>query len=82
MNLARLASAGHYHVPTGPGRRGACQAALVTHVWDDVIGNDQDVNVVAWTSDGSDEPHTRVQVTQPVLERASFHLVVDCPFGR
>lgn len=78
MNITRL---GHYHVPTEG--RGYCQAALVVGVDERETGPHL-VNIVVWTSEGTEYPHLRVPVAAPAefQDRATFHLSQECPNGK
>lgn len=80
MNLVRL---GHYFAPTsaeGEELAGSCRTALVVDVGENSFG--ETVNIVVWSHVGEPDKHLRVQVAEPSVEVASFHLSGDCPWSR
>ena len=82
MNLGRI---GHYHVPVGgtdnEGRpHGGCRTALVVHVLNE--GNLGLVSLAVWNANGGQETREAVPVGAANEETATFHLSLECPWGR
>lgn len=81
MELA-LGRIGHYCTPR-MGEAFSCQMAFIAHVG--VTNPDGSVKVNLRVYDADGDPFVRLDVTglvPPDPEHATFHLNMNCPFGR
>jgi hypothetical protein len=77
-----LGRIGHYCSPR-MGDAFSCQAAFVTHIG--ITNSDGSTKVNLRVYDADADPFVRLDVTALVLpdpEHATFHLNMNCPFGR
>lgn len=74
----KLGRIGHYHTPGGDGEQGTCQKADVVQTYPAA----EEVNLVATTHEGNTVFHSNVPVALVDAHHATFHLNMECPYGR